>query len=121
MRKEFGKQKLYFPPQDGLAVLSPADKAAQEAENKRLAAALREEEEALSALRKGALKQAGGCWMVGWWSGWQATAKCMSVHAAWPGTPLPDIAFLPFPPTHRCRGVCRQLPPVRGGDAGAVR
>ncbi|EFN51683.1 hypothetical protein CHLNCDRAFT_139916 [Chlorella variabilis] len=52
VRKEFGKQKLYIPSQEGLAALTPQEAAAKQARLAELQAACRAEEEAVAALRK---------------------------------------------------------------------
>ncbi|KAL4860195.1 Homologous-pairing protein 2 [Chlorella vulgaris] len=52
VRKDFGKQKMYFPDQKGLAALSPEECAAKQAALQQSQAACREQEEAVTALRR---------------------------------------------------------------------
>ena len=56
MRKEFGKQKLYIPSQEGLAALGPEEHAAKREAIKQLQEACKAEDEAVAALRKRACR-----------------------------------------------------------------
>lgn len=58
VRKEYGKQKIYFPSQEGLAALSPEESAAKQQSLKELQQAVRAAEEAVAAMRRGGLR----CW-----------------------------------------------------------
>jgi len=69
VRKEFGKQKLFIPSQEGLAAHTPEQKAAAEARKKELEGQLRQEEEAVVALRRGG---AGQGWVGLGWMGREA-------------------------------------------------
>jgi hypothetical protein len=53
VRKDFGKQKMYFPDQKGLAALSTEECAAKQAALQQSQAACREQEDAVTALRRG--------------------------------------------------------------------
>jgi hypothetical protein len=59
VRKEFGKQKIYYSSQEGLATLSPEESAARQQRLREAQEAAKAEEEAVAALRRGRLRRWG--------------------------------------------------------------